>query len=117
MNKELCKLICACLQTDECIAHCNYGPCCTCQRLTNYLEANNCEVLPWKIDDTVYYITDKGTIDTDIVIRLTITKIGVNPLLKRHKTSFWKSYKGKWFRTLTEAEEFVEELKEWLEND
>lgn len=117
MNKELLTLVCQCLQTDECIAHCNYGPCCTCQRIANYLETAGCRVLPWKIGDVVYYITDKGTLDTDTVIRLTVTEAAVNPILKRHKNSFWKSYKGKWFRTLPEAEEFLEQLKEWQVND
>lgn len=117
MNKELFNLVCGSYQTDECIAHCNYGPCCTCLRITNYLEANGCVILPWKIGDTVYYITDNYQIDTDTIIRLTITSTGINPLLKRHKRGFWKSYKGRWFKTLFEAEDYLEELKERLEND
>ena len=111
-RKRLTQLICESYQTDECIAHCNYGPCCTCEHIANYLEASGCVVLPWKIGDTVYYITNKGIIDTDTVIRLTVTSTGVNPLLKRHKTSFWKSYKGKWFRTEEEAKTALKELKE-----
>lgn len=109
MNKELCNLICGCLQTDECIAHCNYDPCCTCERLANYLEANGCVILPWKIGDTIYYITDRGTIARDTVIRLTITKKSVNPLLEKHTTGFWKHYK--WFRTLPEAEDYLKQEK------
>ncbi len=111
-RKRLTQLICESYQTDECIAHCNYGPCCTCERIANYLTQCGCVILPWKIGDTVYYITDRCTIDTDTVIRLTVTSTGVNPLLKRHKTSFWKSYKGKWFRTEEEAKTALKELKE-----
>lgn len=112
---RITQLVCECNQTDDCIAHCNYRPCCTCTRIANYLTQCGCIVLPWKIGDIIYYITDKGTIDTDTVIRLTVTKTGVNPLLDKHKNSFWKHYKGKWFRTQAEAEEFVEGLKEWLD--
>ena len=116
MNQELLDLVCASYQTDECIAHCNHGPCGSCVSITNYLEANGCIVLPWKIGDTVYYITKDYKIDTDTVIRLTITSTGVNPILKRHNRDFWKHYKGRWFKTLFEAEDYLEELQEWIEN-
>ena len=77
MKQELLDLVCASYQTDECIAHCNHGPCGSCVSITNYLEANGCIVLPWKIGDTVYYITKDYKIDTDTVIRLTITSTGI----------------------------------------
>lgn len=108
MSKELTQLVCECIQTDECIAHCNYGPCCTCERIANYLVACGCRVLPWQIGDIVYYINPRtNTIETDTVIRITITKSGCNPLLDKHKTGFWKYYK--WFRTRVEAEEYIKE--------
>lgn len=111
-KERLVQLICESYQTDACIAHCNYGPCYTCERIANYFEASGCMVLPWKIGDTIYYITDRATIDTDTVIRLTITKKGINPLLDKHNTSFWKYYKCKWFRTEEEAKTALKELKE-----
>jgi hypothetical protein len=73
-------------------------------------------VLPWKIGDTVYYITDDYKIETDTVIRLTITATDVNPILDHHNRGFWKHYKGRWFKTLFEAEDYLEELKEWIED-
>lgn len=109
-KKRLTQLICESYQTDECIAHCNYGPCCTCERIANYLATSGCVVLPWKIGDTIYYITDRDTIETDTVIRLTITKNGVNPLLDKHTTGFWKHYK--WFTSYDAAKTALKELKE-----
>ena len=114
-KKRLIQLVCESYQTDECIAHRNYGPCCTCERIANYLATSGCIVSPWKIGDTVYYITKDYKIDTDTVIRLTITSTGINPILKRHNRGFWKHYKGRWFKTLFEAEDYLEELKEWIE--
>lgn len=106
--ERLTQLVCECLQTDECIAHCNYGPCCTCQRIANYLTECGSIVLPWKIGDIVYYINPStNTIETDTVIRLTLTRSGCNPLLDHHNTGFWKYYK--WFRTRLEAEEYLKE--------
>lgn len=115
-NKRLIQLVCESYQTDECIAHCNYGPCCTCERIANYLATSGCMVLPWKIGDTVYYITNDYKIETDTVIRLTITATDINPILDRHNRSFWKHYKGRWFKTLCEAEDYLEKLKEWIED-
>jgi hypothetical protein len=115
-KKRLTQLVCESYQTDECIAHCNYGSCCTCERIANYLATSGCVVLPWKIGDTVYYITDDYKIETDTVIRLTITATDVNPILDHHNRGFWKHYKGRWFKTLLEAEDYLEELKEWIED-
>ena len=106
---RITQLVCECIQTDECIAHCNYGPCCTCTRIANYLSQCGCRILPWKIGDIIYYISPRNTIETDTVIRLTVTKNGVNPLLDKHTTSFWKCYK--WFRTEEEAKDYLKELK------
>lgn len=106
--EKLTQLICECLQTDECIAHCNYGPCCTCKQIANYLTECGCSILPWHIGDTIYYINPQtNAIETDTVIRLTITKSSCNPLLDKHNTGFWKCYK--WFRTRPEAEEYIKE--------
>lgn len=113
--ERLTQLVCECLQTDECIAHCNYGPCCTCTRLANYLATSGCKPLPWKINDIIYYINPRTKkIETDTVIRLTITQAGCNPILAKHKTSFWKHYQ--WFRTEWEARNYLKNKKE-LENE
>jgi hypothetical protein len=57
----------------------------------------------------IYYIGPRNTIETDVVIRLTVTNKGVKPLLDRHTTGFWKEYK--WFRSQIEAENYLKEIK------
>lgn len=109
-KNRLTQLICDCIQTDDCIAHCNHGPCCTCGQIANYLIENNCAILPHKIGDTIYYINPRNNaIEEDTIIRLTITKTGCNPILDRHTTKFWKHYK--WFTSSEAAEEYIKELK------
>ena len=55
-KKRLTQLICESYQTDECIAHCNYGPCCTCDRIANYLVTSGEVIPPVDIGDKVWYI-------------------------------------------------------------
>lgn len=55
-EKRLMQLICESYQTDECIAHCNYGPCCTCKMITNYLVASGEVIPPVDVGDKVWYI-------------------------------------------------------------
>ena len=54
--KRLTQLICESYQTDECIAHCNYGPCCTCERIANYLATSGEVIPPVDVGDKVWYI-------------------------------------------------------------
>jgi hypothetical protein len=53
---RLTQLICDCLQTDECIAHCNHGPCCTCEQIANYLVTSGEVIPPVDVGDKVWYI-------------------------------------------------------------
>lgn len=55
-KKRLTQLICESYQTDECIAHCNYGPCCTCERIANYLATSGEVIPPVDVGDKVWYI-------------------------------------------------------------
>ena len=55
-KKRLTQLICESYQTDECIANCNYGPCCTCERITNYLVTSGEVIPPVDVGDKVWYI-------------------------------------------------------------
>ena len=55
-EKRLTQLICESYQTDECIAHCNYGPCCTCESIANYLVASGEVIPPVDVGDKVWYI-------------------------------------------------------------
>lgn len=55
-KKRLVQLICESYQTDECIAHCNYGPCRTCEMITNYLVASGEVIPPVDVGDKVWYI-------------------------------------------------------------
>lgn len=54
--KRLTQLICESYQTDECIAHCNYGPCCTCERIASYLTTSGEVIPPVDVGDKVWYI-------------------------------------------------------------
>lgn len=64
----------------------------------------------YNIGDTIYYINPRtNTIETDTIIRLTITKSGCNPILAKHTTKFWKHFK--WFTSYKEAENYIKELK------
>lgn len=54
--KRLTQLICESYQTDECIAHCNYGPCCTCERIASYLVTSGEVIPPVDVGDKVWYI-------------------------------------------------------------
>lgn len=54
--KRLTQLICESCQTDECIAHCNHGPCCTCERIANYLATSGEVLPPVDVGDKVWYI-------------------------------------------------------------
>lgn len=110
ITEDLTQLVCECLQTDECLAHCNHGPCFPCQRLAGCLIENGCVLLPWKIGDVVYYISNRETIEKDIIIRLTLTKTGCNPILEKHTTGFWKHYN--WFRSYEEAKDYLKLKKE-----
>lgn len=80
--------MCESIQTDECIAHCrNY--CSVCTNVVNRLIASGMTTSPWQIGDIIYYINPQtNTIEIDTVIRLTVTKSSVNPILKTHNTGF-----------------------------
>jgi hypothetical protein len=54
--KRLTQLVCESYQTDECIAHCNYGPCCTCERIAKYLATSGEVIPPVDVGDKVWYI-------------------------------------------------------------
>ena len=107
MLDKLCELVCESVQTNECIAHCrNY--CNICKDIANRLIASGMTTSPWQVGDTIYYINPQtNTIETDAVVRLTVTKSGVNPILKRHNTGFWKYYT--WFTSQEEAENYLAE--------
>ena len=55
-RKRLAQLICESYQTDECIAHCNHGLCCTCNNIVEYLAASGEVIPPVDIGDKVWYI-------------------------------------------------------------
>ena len=55
-RNRLTQLICDCLQTDECIARCNHGPCCTCDHIANYLATCGTVIPPVDVGDKVWYI-------------------------------------------------------------
>lgn len=107
MRDKLCELVCESIQTDECIAHCrNY--CGVCIKVVDRLIASGMTTSPWRVGDIIYYINlQTNTVETDTVIRLTVTKAGVNPILKMHNTSFWKHYT--WFTSQEEAENYLAE--------
>lgn len=55
-KKRLTQLICESYQTDECIAHCNHGPCCACESIANYLATSGEVIPPVDVGDKVWYI-------------------------------------------------------------
>jgi hypothetical protein len=55
-KNRLTQLICESYQTDGCIAHCNHGPCCTCERIANYLVTSGEVIPPVDVGDKVWYI-------------------------------------------------------------
>ena len=109
-TERLTELICQHIQTDSCLARCNNPYCSDCKYMAEYLTKNGCLMTPWNIGDTVYYVNPlDNTIQTDTVVRLTITKSAVKPILDKHNAGFWTQYT--WFRTDEEANEFIKEVK------
>ena len=54
--KRLTQLVCESYQTDECIAHCNHRPCCTCKRIATYLATSGEVISHVDVGDKVQYI-------------------------------------------------------------
>lgn len=82
--------------------------------LADYLLANKVCLLPFNVGDIIYYIdTESYTIETDIIERVTVTKKGFYPKLKKHTNGFWKAYK--WFTSYESAQKFFNRLKDWIE--
>lgn len=53
---RLVELVCGAIQTDGCIAHCNYAPCIRCEIIADHLIENGVIVPPCKVGDRVYSI-------------------------------------------------------------
>lgn len=56
MRNRLVELVCGAIQTDGCIAHCNYAPCIRCEIIADHLIANGVIVPPCKVGDMIYKI-------------------------------------------------------------